>query len=210
MRTGDLGFDGVEALLDLLGRAQALGFLGPGPVQEHLDHAAGYLPPLADVTGLVVDLGSGGGIPGLVLAVRRPDLDLHLVDAMARRCRFLEEAVRALGSSATVHEGRAEDLGRGPLRYAAAAVVARSFGPPATTAECAAPLLVSGGLLIVSEPPSPTASSARWSADGLALLGLEVADRLVGPPALQLLRQTAPCPDRYPRRVGVPGKRPLF
>jgi 16S rRNA (guanine527-N7)-methyltransferase len=86
-------------------------------------------------------------------------------------------------------------------------LVARSFGPPATTAECAAPLLAVGGLLVVSDPPD---AGDRWPVEGLALLGLVPVRRAETGPALQVLRQDVPCPDRYPRRIGIPAKRPLF
>jgi len=111
-----------------------------------------------------------------------------------------------------VVEGRAEALGRGDLRGAADAVAARSFGPPATTAECAAPLLRPGGRLVVSEPPGAV---DRWPAEPLRELGLVP----LAPPAplvpsgqasVRVLRQDAPCPARFPRRDGVPAKRPLF
>jgi 16S rRNA (guanine527-N7)-methyltransferase len=116
------------ALLEQLARARTLGFLGPGPVEHHIDHAAGFVDALAGVSGRVIDLGSGGGVPGLVVALARPELEVVLVDATAKRCRFLESAVDALGITAMVVEGRAEVVGRGPLRAGAAAVVARSFG----------------------------------------------------------------------------------
>ncbi len=191
-----------------LERARALGFLGPGPVAGHLAHAAGFLAALVGVTGRVIDLGSGGGVPGLVIAVQRPDLEIVLVDAMAKRCRFLEAALAALDlHQVEVVEGRAEVLGRGPLRATAEAVVARGFGPPATTAECAAPLLQVGGLLVVSEPPS---GPDRWPVDGLALLGLRSLRRTTSAPVIQVLEQAEPCPERFPRRDGMPAKRPLF
>ena len=72
----------------------ALGFLGPGPIAAHIEHAAGFLRALADVAGTVVDLGSGGGVPGLVLAVARPDLALVLLEAMASAAASSREAVR--------------------------------------------------------------------------------------------------------------------
>jgi 16S rRNA (guanine527-N7)-methyltransferase len=196
-------------LVSQLERARDLGFLGPGSVVAHIDHAAGFVAALTGVHGVVIDLGSGGGIPGLVVAIRRPDLDLVLVDAMAKRCRFLRSAVAALelGDRVEIVEGRAEDVGRGALRSTAGAVMARSFGPPATTAECAAPLLRVGGLLIVSEPPE---GPSRWPAAGVAELGLHLAVRSTDGPRLQVLEQVAVCPDRFPRRVGVPAKRPLF
>jgi 16S rRNA (guanine527-N7)-methyltransferase len=194
-------------LIAQLERARSLGFLGPGAVEAHIDHAAGFLEVLTDVRGTVVDLGSGGGVPGLVVGVARPDLHLVLLDATAKRCRFLEAAVTALGLDAEVAEGRAEVLARGPLRGSAAAVLARSFAAPAPTAECAAPLLAAGGRLVVSEPPD---GGDRWPAAGLELLGLARGPRTTTAPQVQVLLQARPCPDRFPRREGMPAKRPLF
>ena len=197
------------ALLDQLERARRLGFLGPGPVDAHLDQTASFLLALADVRGDVLDLGSGGGVPGLIVAVARPDLRLVLLDARARRCGFLEEAVRDLAVDGTVLEGRAEDLAHGLERGGFEAVVARSFGPPAATAECGSPFLRVGGRLLVSEPPPP-ADPGRWPSAGLATLGLTVGERVGTGPAVQVLNQDAPCPDAFPRRVGLPQHRPLF
>lgn len=193
----------------VLERSRRLGFLGPGPIEEHLAHAGGFLTGLAGASGLVVDLGSGGGVPGLVVAVARPDLELVLLDAAAKRCRFLEEAVAALGLVGRVRvvEGRAEVLGRGPLRSQATWVLARSFAAPAPTAECAAPLLHPGGALLVSEPPE---ARDRWPADGLAPLGLAPGTLVAEAPRIRRIDAVAPCPDTYPRRTGVPAKRPLF
>ena len=89
-------------------------------------------------------------------------------------------------------------------------VTARGFGPPAVTAECAAPFLVLGGQLLVSEPPESDPDS-RWPAAGLALLGMNL-DQVTSPtPAhYAVIDQGERCPDRYPRRVGIPVKRPLF
>lgn len=198
------------ALLEQLERARALGFLGPGPVERHIDHAQGFLHTVAQVTGTIGDLGSGGGVPGLILGVERPDLRLVFIEASAVRCRFLEAACGALHLDAEVAEGRAEVVGRGPWRHRLDAVVARSFGSPATTAECGAPLLVEGGLLVVSEPPEPAAD--RWPPAGLLELGLEPLAVAPSAPGgrVQVLRQARPCPDRFPRRDGVPAQRPLF
>ena len=196
------------ALIEALERAQTFGYLGPGPVIDHLEHAKGFVATLAGVSGRVGDLGSGAGIPGLAVAVARPDLDLVLIDSGERRAAFLRDAVVALGLAdrVTVVQGRAELVGRSDLRANLDAVVARGFGPPAVTAECAAPLLRVGGLLVVSEPPE---DADRWPAPGLAELGLATRHRTEGP-RLQVLAQVAPCPDTYPRRDGIPAKRPLF
>jgi 16S rRNA (guanine527-N7)-methyltransferase len=103
---------------------------------------------------------------------------------------------------------RAETAGRSDLRGEFDLVVARSFGPPAVTAECAAPFLRVGSRLLVTEPPGGLPH--RWDPDGLAYLGLKVDARIVAPTAFQILIQDVVCPDRFPRRVGVPAKRPLF
>lgn len=196
-------------LAEQLERSRALGFLGPGPAVEHIDHAQAFVSALASVTGTVGDLGSGGGVPGLVLVVARPDLRVVLIDALDKRCRFLEAAVAALGvgDRVDVVEGRAEAIGRGPLRGQLDAVVARSFGPPSTTAECAAPLLRVGGVLLVSEPPE---GHDRWPVDGVGQLGLTPGEELVGPPRLRRLHLVATPDERFPRRDGIPAKRLLF
>jgi 16S rRNA (guanine527-N7)-methyltransferase len=187
-----------------------LGLLGPGPVEDHLAHAAGFIGALEGTEGRVIDLGSGGGVPGLPIAWARPDLELVLVDSAARRGAFLSEAVDALGwgDRITVVVGRAELVGRGELRGTADAVVARGFAPPPATAECAAPLLRLGGLLVVSEPPDTDGS--RWPAAGVGMVGLATVGGPTGSPRVQVLELVRPCPETYPRRDGIPTKRPLF
>lgn len=158
-----------------------------------------------------MDLGSGGGVPGLPLAMGRPEAEWVLLDGSVTRGRFLSEAVAALGLASRVHvlAARAEEAGRSPeWRGEFDLVVARSFGSPAVTAECAAPFLRVGGTLVVAEPPLER--SDRWPADGLAPLGLVVADRITTASSFQVLRQESLCPERYPRRTGIPSKRPLF
>lgn len=200
------------ALAEVLRQARERGLLGPGPIERHVEHARAFAAVLEACAGTVVDLGSGAGVPGLVLAQVRPDLHLVLVEAGERRCRFLTGALGQLDLEGRVevrHE-RAETAGRGPWRGRVDAVVARSFGTPAVVAECAAPLLRVGGLLVVSEPPTSEAGSPRWPTAGLERLGLATAGRREVPFHFQLLRQQTVCPARYPRPVGRPAKRPLF
>ncbi len=169
----------------MLAEARDLGFLGPGPVEAQREHATAFVAPLSDrPPGLGVDLGTGGGIPGLVVATALPSWRWELVETGARRAAFLERAVDALdlADRVRVRQLRAEDLGRTPGERARAdAVTARSFGPPAVTAECAAPLLRAGGALVVSEPPG--GRSDRWDEAGLAHLGLGAPEQRPGPPA---------------------------
>lgn len=201
----------------MLVQARQRGFLGPGPIDTHMAHARGFAaaaelggyPPR---TGLVADLGSGGGIPALVLGEMWPDARWLLVEAGQRRAAFLREALAALGwrERAVVCEERAETVGRDRAwRGACQLVVARGFGPPAVTAECAAGLLAVGGRLVVSEPPG--GDPGRWPRAGLELLAMVPEATVVLPEgSFQVVGQVAPCPPRYPRRVGIPAKRPLF
>ena len=246
-------------LLEVLDDARDLGFLGPDPVGRHVEHAFGFLslwPPSPACGGqeppLAIDLGSGGGVPGLVLASSLPAVRWRLLDSNRRRTKFLSYAVERLGLSSRVEviAERAEIAGRSSLRGQAAVVVARSFAPPAVTAECAAPLLAVGGYLLVAEPPGPpagetsadgfapseafvdgpsgsaagglsstetapdrsltTTQAGRWPPAGLALFGMVPDAEQTEPFALRRFRQREACPERYPRRVGVPAKRPLF
>ena len=109
----------------------------------------------------------------------------------------------------TVVRARAEEAGREPaLRGTFALVTARSFGPPPVTAECAAPFLAPDGRLVVSEPPD---GADRWPAEGAAILGMELLRRTTTAAGrYQVLHQLGPVDDRFPRRTGLPGKRPLF
>ncbi len=209
-----------DAVLAVLNRSQELGFLGPGPVDAQLEHALGFAGSgQLSEPGRFLDLGSGGGVPGLVVAalVWRSSSAV-LLDATERRCAFLVEALAelALADRVTVHRARAEEAGRDPaLRGAFDVVVARSFGRPAVTAECSAPFLATGGRLIVSEPPPPANGvgdkwPARWPAAGLETLGMVTGEAWATPFHYQAVVQERPCPDEFPRHVGVPAKRPLF
>jgi 16S rRNA (guanine527-N7)-methyltransferase len=155
-------------------------------------------------------LGSGGGLPGLVLAEQHLDLHFTLLDGRTQRIERLKSAVETLGWSSRVDvvAARAEEAGRDrELRAMFDVVVARGFSSPGVTAECAAPLLRVGGILIVSEPPE---APPRWPTSGCAQVGLVLESLCESPWSFSLLRQVEPCPDRFPRRVGIPGKRPLF
>jgi 16S rRNA (guanine527-N7)-methyltransferase len=198
-----------ETLLRVLERSRDLGFLGPGPVAAHIEHARAYLPALPS-TGTVIDLGTGGGIPGVPLAYWRPDLHWVLIDAMAKRIAFVRAAVEELGLEVEVVSGRAEELAATPAwRGCADAVVARSLAAPGVAAEYAAPFLRVGGRAIVAEPPG--GSKARWPAEGLAKLGMRAGNVLSSrTTTLQLLEQATTAPEKFPRRTGAAAKRPLF
>lgn len=209
-------------VLDALAQARAFGYLGPGPLQTHLDHSHGFgdavlsaiVPPDGPADrvfhGHVVDLGSGGGIPGLVLADRWPNSRWTFVDSHRRRMGTLRDVLVTLGwtGRAEVVLDRAELVARRPdLRGACDLVVARGFGVPAVTAESAAGFLRPGGLLVVSEPPE---GPDRWSDHGLALLGMSRVITTSSTFRFFVAVQDYACPPKYPRAVGIPGKSPLF
>jgi 16S rRNA (guanine527-N7)-methyltransferase len=200
--------DDHPALRAVLEDARALGFLGPGPIDPHIANAEAF-GRVGREPARGLDLGSGAGLPGLVLAIRWPASSWVLLDAMQKRCAFLADAVVALGLDrrVSVRCERAEVAGRDPqLRGRCDLVVARGFAAPPVTAECGAPFLRVGGELLVSEPPD---DRGRWS--GVGALGLD--DRGVTEAEgthLRRLVQTTPCGERFPRRVGVPQKRPLW
>lgn len=210
----------AEILVELLSEARHRGFLGPGPVEAQIARSEGFLVAARSVPKLAIDLGSGGGLPGLVLAASWPTSQWLLVDSNQRRCAWLSGALRRLGAAdrCEVICDRAENVGRGASRHLADLVTARSFAPPGPTAECAAPLLRLGGDLLVADPPAslvPGVADERWSIEGLTLLGLQldytfVVTTLDGPVTVSRLTAASECPTVYPRRVGVPFKRHLF
>jgi 16S rRNA (guanine527-N7)-methyltransferase len=179
----------------------------------HVEHAGAFVAAVGDrVPAVAADLGSGGGIPGLVLATVWPSSRWTFIEVNERRAAFLRRALLTLDLSGRcrVDERRAEIVGRAAdARGAFDTVTARGFGSPAVVVECGAPLLRVGGRLLVSEPPEEQPS--RWPAGGVGQLGLAVRDRLATPTGtIQVLEQVEPCSDVYPRRVGVPARRPLF
>lgn len=199
-----------DGLLDQLERSRNLGFLGDGPLAAHVDHATAVLDaarecvPSPDAT--LIDMGSGGGIPGLVAVASGRWARVVLLDRSARRCAFLRSAIAGLGGSeqAVVVCSTAEAAGRAAWRERADAVVARSFGPPAATLECASGLVRVHGAIVVSDPPGGRA----WP--DLACLGLELVGSTAADPARSVFRKVRPLAPELPRRDGIPVQRPLF
>jgi 16S rRNA (guanine527-N7)-methyltransferase len=204
--------DERRRLLGLLQGAQDLGLVGPGPPEAHLDHTRAWAEALGVPPAAFLDLGSGGGVPGLPLAMEWPTARATLLDSRHRSVGWIEDAVDRLGwaSRVTAICERAETMGRdAELRESFPLVVARGFGAPAVTAECGSAFVSVGGRLSVSEPPGGDA--ARWPAEGLETLGLRLAEtRVVGEASFVMLETVEGLGDRCPRRVGKPGQRPLW
>ena len=170
-----------RTVAEVLATAQRLGTLGDRPIPEVIEHARQFVAALPSSARLVIDIGTGAGVPGLVIADDRPDLDLVLVDRRETRMDALARGVAALGMTDRVQVITAdvEKLGRLPEHHEKYdVVVCRGFGSPEVTAPLARPLLKNGGTLIVSEPPSPDPS--RWSPALLEKAGFEAPEYLPG------------------------------
>jgi 16S rRNA (guanine527-N7)-methyltransferase len=159
-----------ELLISVLERSRALGFLGPGPVEPHVAHARRFEAPLP-LSGRVLDLGSGGGVPGLVIAHDRTDLRVVLLDARQGRVDALIRGIGRLGLAGRCSAvcGQAEAIARKPdFGDAFDAVVARLFGPLPETVAVGLPFVKVGGLVVVSvavgsEAPVPLPQSQLFS-----------------------------------------------
>jgi 16S rRNA (guanine527-N7)-methyltransferase len=200
----------AEALREVLADAQRIGLLGPQPVETHIIHARAWIDSLDPAP--LLDLGSGAGVPGLVFAEAWPEVEVTLLDGQTRRTAWLRTAVARLGLEARVHvvEGRAEDLGHTPgLREHFPLVVARGFGPAATTAECGSAFVEPGGVLSVSEPPS--GAPDRWPAEQLEELCLSIDSEVVqSGGSFVILRKHAPLATAIPRPRNLPLRKPLW
>jgi len=163
-----------------------------------LDDALRGLDLVAANDGPVVDVGSGGGTPGIPLAASFPGRPVTLLEAERRKCAFLERWTAELPNLSVVW-GRAEEQ---PLE-AFGVAVAKALAHPPTAAEWCLPLVREGGLVVlwVGETAEPERVAA-------------VASRIAGelepsPEGLLAIRKTGPTPPGFPRRTGIAKKRPL-
>lgn len=149
-RRVDAQLDGRLLRYAQLLRASPHNLLSPRGLDEledrHLPEAVVFSSRLPDGPRLL-DLGSGGGLPGVVIAAARPDLKVELLDATRKKTEFLSEVNAELGLSMVIHHGRAEDLGHGPLAAGFDLVTARAVAPLDRLVPWAAPFLRPGGQL---------------------------------------------------------------
>ena len=152
--------------------------------------------------GPVVDVGAGGGSPGVPLAAARPDLEFHLLEATAKKCRFLEAAAREFPNVSVIC-ARAEEHAAGAGRDYYGTALGRALAPPPVAVEWSLPLVRPGGRAILFVGPSARVDAVRNVADRLAA---EVEET---PSGFIVLRKTGPTPEGFPRRPGAARKRPL-
>jgi 16S rRNA (guanine527-N7)-methyltransferase len=163
-----------------------------------LDDALAGLELVRRGDGPIVDVGSGGGTPGIPLAASLPDRHVTLLEAERRKARFLERWAGELPNLGVVW-GRAESQPEASYGVA----VAKALAEPPVAAEWCLPLVVEGGRVVLWVGPSAEAERVARVA---ARLNGELAD---SPPGFLVLRKLGPTPPGFPRRPGVAKKRPL-
>ena len=178
---------------------------------------ASVLPAaVLDGTGRMLDVGSGGGFPGLPLKIAYPRIDLALLEATAKKTAFLRHVVDALElEGVEVVTGRAEEEAHRPeMRERFGAVVSRAVARLDALAELCLPFCAMGGLMIAQKGPQAE-GELRQARNAIETLGGRPDDRgmLVRPPVgigtLVVIEKQRATPPSYPRRPGIPSKRPL-
>jgi 16S rRNA (guanine527-N7)-methyltransferase len=163
----------------------------------HVEQSLAALPYARELAGSIVDVGSGGGAPGIPLAAALPDREVTLLEANGRKAAFLERVaaefpnVRVVRARAEEHDGT----------YGVA--VAKALAPPPVAAELCLPLVEEGGAAILFVGPSADTGAVA-----------EVAAKVGGGapeahPGLLVIRKIGPTPPGFPRRPGMAAKRPL-
>lgn len=178
--------------------------------RRHVFDALTLLPLLAGAER-VCDLGSGGGLPGMVLAIALPAPRFTLVEATGKKATFLRHAAERLElSNVAVVQERGERVGHDPAHRAAYdAVTARALGPLRVIVELAAPLLRVGGLLLAVKGQRASEEVAA-AANALHLLGCGVAATRPTPTGtIVVVEKRAATAARYPRPPGDPARAPL-
>jgi len=164
----------------------------------HVEESLAALPVVQRFDGPIVDVGSGGGAPGIPLAQALPDRQVTLLEATRRKCDFLERWARELPNARVVC-GRAEEQ---PVDSCGVAV-AKALAPPPVAAEWCLPLVEPGGAVVLYVGPTAQAGRVALVAEQLA------AELEESPRGLLVLRKLGPTPPGFPRRPGVARKRPL-
>jgi len=175
------------------------------------------LLPFIEEWDKCVDIGSGAGFPGIPIAIVRPESTWLLLESMQKRAAFLTQVKNELHlNNVSVLNSRAETAGRDPQRREKYQVVtARAVTTLAVLAEYALPLLDMGGRFIAMKGPAVEEELGQ-AQKAMEILGGEV-EKLVRAPlpfsgeerSFVVIRKRLPTPDKYPRREGMPEKRPL-
>ncbi len=163
-----------DDVIETLRSAQRFGFFGSRPIEEAIEHSRQYVAALGSLAPgtRLIDIGSGGGLPGLVLAEAYPRIEITLLDRREKRTDFLHRAVGRLGwSHVSVITDDVVDMINAVetgIRHPFDVVTARGFGPPDTTLRSAQRLLSPNGRVVISEPPTEN----RWPSELLVELAV--------------------------------------
>ena len=215
----DAAAPALEELLRLLqgGTAPIASSTAPRARDVHIaDSLSGMEVEGIRSAGRIADLGSGAGLPGLVLAATLPAARVDLIESIERKCAYLRRAVERMGlRNAAVVCQRSEDWGAGAGREAYDAVTVRAVGSLPTLAELASPLLREGGVLAAwkgRRHPNEEAEALR-AADRTGMEPMEIRTVQPYPESrdrhIHLLRKNGPTPNGLPRRPGAAAKRPF-
>lgn len=215
--------DYVRLLTEL---AAPRGYIGKSTVAGldtvHLADSLAALPVLDTIAAgseplRIADIGSGAGLPGIPLAIARPSTFVLLIESRARRCRFLEETVAGLKlPNVRVEQARGELAAHySDLRESFHIVTARALTATPAALEISLPLCGLGGLVLLYkteaqvpevEAATPVAVQLGGTLEQLHRYELPGLDQ---PRMLAVFAKTSPTPSEYPRRAGVPKRRPL-
>ena len=183
------------------------------PAAELIDDSLVLAEHVAGARRLV-DVGSGGGLPGLPLKIAHPDLEVTLIEADQDKAAFLVQAAARLDlRGVEVLAVRAEDAGRDPrYREAFDVAVARALAPMPTLVELCLPLVRVGGRLLAQKTEKEDVARA---ASAVELLGgrlgaaIGAASRARASGVIVVVDKVGPTPRAYPRRPGLPSRKPL-
>ncbi len=184
---------------------------------KHFLDSLTILLALPEGTTTLIDVGTGAGFPGLPLKIARPSLRCTLVEATEKKAAWVQQTAAELGlSNVEVLAARAEDVGHDPAyrgRFDVAA--ARAVAPVAVLCELCLPFVRPGGRLIAQKTIAGAGVEVPAAANALRVLGARLVEvRPVNSPVLPnrvlvVIEQIGHVPDVYPRRAGIPSKRPL-
>ncbi len=180
-----------------------------GPAEGLIEDCLVLLDHLGNARRLV-DIGSGGGLPGLPLKIVRPDLEVTLVEADQDKAAFLVQASARLKLEVEVVGRRAEDAGH-DARYRERfdVAVARALAPMRTLVELCLPFVEVGGRLLAQKTRDEEAGRAIEVLGGRLEAVVPAPSRARSQGAVVVIRKVAPTPAAYPRRPGVPNRKPL-
>lgn len=169
-----------------------------------------------DLSGPVLDVGTGAGFPGFPLKIACPQISLTLLDASRKRVSFLQQTAKVLGFNVTALHGRAEDFGRNPTyREQFPLVVSRAVARLPVLSELCLPFVAKNGYFVAFKGPDGI-EELKEAENAISLLGGKTEQTLpytlpadMGQRTLIIIKKYEPTDPQYPRKAGIPEKRPL-